>query len=103
MTHRIPKIEVYEVSEHELRRLEDGGSSAAQDLAWSTTGISTLVTLVVALAGGTFNPNWRMGLIGAAVCSLIVAVVFGLRWLSSRNTVQDVVDEIRSRRVDPEG
>jgi hypothetical protein len=102
VTYRIPRIEVYQVTDDELSRIEEGSGRVAQDLSFALASGSIFVTLLVALLTGTFAPRTSAGLaIGALVFGL-VAIYTGTRWWRERRKAPDVIAAIRRRKVDPQ-
>jgi len=102
VTHRIPRIEVYQVTDDELCRIEEGGSQVAQDLAFALAAASVAVSLAIALLTGTFTP--RVGtILGISAGVLgVTALYTGIRWRRHRLAAPNVISNIRSRRVNPE-
>lgn len=102
VTHRIPRIEVYQVTDDELTRIEDASNQVAQDLSFALAGASVCASFVIGLVTGSFSPRTGVTLTVAAVLSGLVALYTGIRWLTHRNRAPDAIQRIRSRRVDPE-
>lgn len=50
ITHRIPRIEVYQVTDDELRRIEDGFGQVGQDLTFAVAALSFCIAFVIVLA-----------------------------------------------------
>jgi hypothetical protein len=102
VTHRIPRIEVYQVTDDELRRIEDDWNQIAQDLSFALACCSFCVGIVVGLLTGEFGSTTGTVLIAAAIIFGLVAVYTGVRWWRHRNAASNVIAQIRSRRIDPE-
>jgi hypothetical protein len=101
VTYRIPRIEVYQVTDDELRRLEEGCAHVGQDLTFAVASASFFVAFVIALLSGTFSDAVRDLLIALAAISAIVAIYTGVRWARTRGTTPRVIAEIRSRKAEP--
>ncbi len=102
VTHRIPRIEVYRVTEHELDSIEQGAINVAQDLTFAVAsfscGVSFLIALLVgALSQAVFTVFWII-----VILSGVVFLYTGIRWLRARKTAPTVIGRIRSRRVEPD-
>ena len=102
ITHTIPRIEVFQVTDDELERIEEGANQIAQDFTFMLTGSSICVSLLVALGTGTFDSTMGLTLRAAVGVSGICAIYTGCRWYRNRKTALSVIQKIRSRRVDPE-
>jgi len=102
VTYRIPRFEVYWVSEDEIARIEEGSNQVAQDLAFALSCGSLCVAFVIALLTGTFRPGVGATLTIAAAVSGVAAAYTGARWWLRHRKAPSVIDSIRSRRVDPE-
>ena len=102
VTYRIPRIEVYQVTDDELSRLEQESKQVAHDLTFALASGSVVVTLVVALLTGTFNGNVGATLAIAALVFAIVATYTGVRWLRGRGKASNVITSIRRRKIDPQ-
>jgi len=102
VTHRIPRIEVYQVTDDELRRIEDGSNQVAQDLAFALACSSFCIAFIIALTTGTFNSSAGVTLTIAALIFGLAAIYTGTRWWRHRSSAPNVIASIRRRRVDPE-
>ena len=102
VTHTIPLIEVYQVTDDELKRIEEGSGQVAQDFAFMLACSSLCIAFLIALGTGTFNPNIGLTFRVAAGVSGLSAIYTGCRWFRNRKTAPNVINSIRSRRVDPE-
>lgn len=103
VTHIIPRIEVYQITDDELKRIEEGFNHTNQDFTFMLTSFSLAVALVIALLTGTFESTTELTFkAGIGVC-IVTSMYTGWRWYSHRQTATTVISNIRSRRVDPEG
>lgn len=102
VTYRIPRIEVHQVTEDELCRIEEGAGQVAQDLAFALSSVSVCISLVVGLLTGDFST--KTGAILGAVAGVfgMTALYTGIRWLRGRKAAPDVIAKIRSRKRNPE-
>ena len=102
VTHRIPRIEVYQVTDDELRRIEDASNQIAQDLSFALACGSSCGGIVVGLFTGEFGDTAGTILTAAAIILGLAAAYTGVRWLRHRGAASNVIRQIRSRRIDPE-
>lgn len=102
ITHTIPRIEVFQVTDDELKRIEEGANQIAQDFTFMLTCSSICISFLIALGTGTFDSTMGLTLRAAVGVSGICAVYTGFRWFRNRKTALSVINNIRSRRVDPE-
>jgi hypothetical protein len=102
VTYRIPRIEVYQVTDDELARIEEGSGRVAQDLSFALAAGSIFGTLVVALLTGTFKPSIGAALTIAALVFGLAAIYTGARWWRERERAPNVIAAIRRRKVDPQ-
>ena len=102
ITHTIPRIEVYQVTEDELQRIEDGTSQVAQDFAVMLTSISACIAFLIALGTGTFDATRGLSFRAAIGVFGVTAIYTGWKWLRHRKTAANVIKKIHSRKEDPE-
>jgi len=102
VTYRIPQIEVYQVTDDELKRLEDGCTQVGQDFSFSVACFSFFVAFLIALLSATFESVVRVIFIALDIIFGLAGAYTGLRWWLSRKRAPDVITKIRSRRVEPE-
>lgn len=102
VTHAIPHIEVYQVTDDELDRIEESSSQESQDFAFMLTSISLGIAFLIALMTATFEETIKLIFIAAVGVCAVSAVYTGLKWIRNRKKVSNVIDKIRSRRIDPE-
>ncbi len=100
--HPPPEIEMYIVTEDELKRIEEQFGQTGQSFAWMLTGIGTGVSALAALATGSFDDIWKYVFVGIfAVCLAGSAYMFH-GWRRHRRIAPRAIAEIRARRSDPE-
>lgn len=90
-------VNIYEVTENELSALENGGQSTLMfEIAISLLSIA--ITCIVALLTSTFgNDTIKNAFLFAAIaCALVGVVLIILGW-KGRQSVSDVVKQIKSR------
>jgi hypothetical protein len=102
VTYRIPRIEVYQVTDDELRRIEEGFNQVGQDLTFAVASLSFCIAFAIALA--TASPPNRLFIIFLILVILfsLVALYTGMRWWRARKAAPAVIATIRSRRVEPQ-
>lgn len=102
ITHRIPAIEVYHITEDELDRIEEACGQIGQDLTFGLTLLAFSVSFLIALFTATFSEANRTVFIVLAAASGVAALYFLSRWWRVRKTVPSAIARIRSRRTQPE-
>lgn len=102
VVHGIPRIEVFQVSDHELDRIEEYGKHLADEYAFMLSAGSICVTLLVAVGTAKFGPVGKAVVMLSIATTAIATLVLGIRWFRNRSNVSDVIDQIRARRVDPQ-
>ena len=80
VTYKIPKLETYEVADHELERIEESCSSVSQDLTFAVASLSICLTLLAALLSATFTETAQTLFLVIAVVSAFVSIYTGARW-----------------------
>jgi hypothetical protein len=70
IAYRIPRIEVYQVTDDELNRIEEGYAQVGQDLTFATTSLSLGLAPVIAILTANFSEKARL---------LLIAIVAILR------------------------
>ena len=101
VSYNIPRIEVYQVTDDELVRIEEAAAKVGNEFALMLTAISITTSLLIALSQGEFQRDFEVWMKAAAVVSGIVSVYAGTRWLLHRSAVSKVLAQIRSRRTEP--
>ena len=61
VTYRIPRIEVYQVTDDEMRRIEDGCNLVGQDLTFAVASLSVGASFLVALLTATLGQIAQIG------------------------------------------
>ena len=102
VTYRIPRIEVYQVTDDELRRIEDGYGQVDQDLTFAVTSLSFCIAFAIALATASFSDRLLIIFSLLVVVFAFVALYTGLRWWRARQAAPIVIATIRSRKVEPQ-
>lgn len=102
VTHRIPRIEVYQVTDDELKRIEDGAGQVSQDLTFAVAALSFCVAFAIALATAKFSDRLFNIFLLFVVVSALVAIYTGIRWWRARKAAPTVIATIRSRKVEPQ-
>lgn len=102
VTYRIPRIEVYQVTDDEIRRIEDGCSNVGQDLTFAVASLSICASFSVALLTATLTQAVRAFFIGIVIISAVVCVYTGSKWWQTRKATPDTIAKIRSRKTEPQ-
>ena len=102
MTYRIPRIEVYQVTDDELRRIEYGFGQVGQDPTFAVASLSSSVAFAIALATAGLSERLFIVFLSLVVIAAIVAVYTGVRWWRARKAAPAVIAAIRSRKVEPQ-
>lgn len=102
VTYRIPKIEVYHVTDDEIRRIEEGYGQVGQDLTFAVAVLSCCIAFAIALATATFSDRLWLIFIVLIIVSGLVALYTGVRWWRARAVAPTVIATIRSRKVEPQ-
>jgi hypothetical protein len=102
ITYRIPRIEVYQVTDDELCRIEEGCGRVSQDFAFATTFLSFAVAFFIALLTATYSDKLRTIFIAITVICAVGSLYTGIRWWMNKTRVPDVIAKIRSRRTEPQ-
>ena len=102
VTYKIPRIEVYQVTDDELNRIEEGYAQVGQDLTFATASLSAGLTLLIALLTAHFSEGLRDFFIAVVVICTFVCVYTGARFLRARAKAPGVIAKIRSRKTDPD-
>lgn len=102
VTYKIPRIEVYQVTDDELCRIEEGCGQVNQDLTFAISFLSFGVAFLIALLTATFSESARtLFVILTCICA-VGALYTGLRWWRQRKAVPNVILKIRSRKTEPQ-
>ncbi len=102
ITYRIPRIEVYQVTEDELGRIEEGFGQVGQDYTFAVASLSCCIAFAIALATASLPAQLFIIFLSLVVISALVALYTGVRWWRVRKTAPAVIATIRSRKVEPQ-
>jgi len=102
VTYRIPRIEVYQVTDDELGRIEEGCSQVGQDLTFAVAFLSFAIAFFITLLTGTLSDLKRGIFIVTVVVCAVVSLYTGMRWMRARKRAPNVIANIRSRKDNPE-
>ena len=100
VTYRIPKIEVYQVTDDELQRIEAGCANIGQDLTFAVASLSIFVSFLVARLTGILAPTTQLIFVSIEIISGLVSIYTGWRWWHARRATPGTISKIRSRRTD---
>ena len=101
VSHNIPIIEVYQVTDDELSRMEEAATNVGNEFAIMLVAISITITLLISLMQGKFEPDVEIFFIVAVVISTLTAIIMGIQWYRHRSSVSKIISQIRSRRTEP--
>lgn len=101
-TYKIPPLEIYEVTNDQLDRIEESCQSLSQDLTFAIASLSIFASFAIALASADPSGTVRFVFIVVAVVSLAMSVYTGCRWFRRKKTSPGIIAKIRSRKLDPE-
>ncbi len=102
VTYRIPRIEVYQVTDDELKRMEEGCSQVSQDLTFAVAFISFSIAFLITLFTAKLSELQQLIFTLISVVCGIVSFYTGLKWLRTRKTMPNVIANIRSRKDTPD-
>lgn len=102
VTYRIPRIEVYQVTDDELRRIEDGFGQVGQDLTFAVASLSVCIAFAITLVTATLSEKLFAIFLSLVVIAALVALYTGARWWRTKRAAPTVIATIRSRKVEPE-
>jgi hypothetical protein len=102
VTYKIPRIEVYQLTDDELSRIEEGCGQVAQDLTFATTLLSFGGAFLIALLTATFSEKLRTIFIAVVIICGLGFLYTAIRWWQKRKVVPNVIAKIRSRKIEPE-
>ena len=101
VSYNIPRIEVYQVTEDELKRIEEGSSQVSQDFTFMLTSFSICVSFVIALLTGHFESRAELTLKSCIGVFGLSSLYTGWRWFRNRKVAPNVIGNIRIRKVEP--
>ena len=101
-TYKIPTIEIYEVTEDQLDLIDKSCRSLSQDLSFAIASLSICASFVIALFSASPSATVRYVYVVVVVVSFGFSLYTGYRWLRLRRTSPEIIQKIRSRKMDPE-
>jgi hypothetical protein len=102
VTYRIPRIEVYQITDDELCRIEEGCGRVSQDFAFAMSFLSFGVAFFIALKTATFSETLRTIFVIIVTGCGIGFLYTGVRWWMQRRKMPDVMTKIRDRKTEPQ-
>lgn len=99
ITYRIPRIEVYQVTDDELRRIEDGYGQVGQDLTFAVTSLSFCIAFTIALVTASFPERLFIIFLSLVAVFALVAIYTGIRWWRARKAAPTVITTIQIGRA----
>jgi threonine/homoserine/homoserine lactone efflux protein len=95
-------MEVYQVSDQELKQIEETYGHVGQDLTFAIAFFSFGLAFLIALLTATLSEFHRLIFINVVIICGVVFLYTGIRWWRTRKTVPNVIANIRSRKPNPE-
>ena len=102
VSYNIPRIEVYQVADDELNRIEEAATNVGNEFATMLASISIMFSLLIALTQGTFETEVDILIKAAVAVSALVSLYMGIKWGRHRSSVSRILSHIRSRRTEPD-
>lgn len=104
VTYSIPRIriEVYQLTDDELSRIEEGYGQVGQDLTFAVTSLSFCIAFIIALITASFSERLFIIFLSLVVVFALVALYTGIRWWRARKAAPTVIATVRSRKVEPQ-
>jgi Flp pilus assembly protein TadB len=102
VTYRIPRIEVYQVTDDELTRIEEASGHVDQDFTFAVAFLSFAIAFAITLVTATLSDLIRSIFILVIIICTIVFLYTGTRWWRTRKSAPKVIASIRSRKENPE-
>ena len=102
VSHNIPIIEVYQVTDDELSRMEEAATNVGNEFAIMLAAISITISFLISLMQGKFEPDVEIFFKVAVVISALAAIIMGIQWYRHRSSVSKIFSKIRSRRTEPD-
>ena len=101
-TYKIPPIEIYEVTGDQLDLIEESSRSVGQDFTFAISSLSIFIAFVVALSSANPSNIVRTIYFVIAAVSFAVCLYTGIKWMRARRKTPNVIEKIRSRKMDPQ-
>ena len=100
ITHKIPRIEIFEVADFELDQIDGSCRLPERYLAFCTGSLASFVSLAIAWASES-DQTARIIFATLAIAAGALSLFSGIMWFRLRKSRAKVVQKIRDRRVDP--
>ena len=101
ITHKIPKLEFFEVAEFELDQIDSACRLPERYLVLLSISVTSLIALGIAWASGAGSETY-LAIFGVlAIVASVLTIFAFVKWLQTRNVRIDAVKRIRDRKVDP--
>lgn len=102
--HRLPHVEIYEVTGDELDNIEREAATIGTDLQFALVLLSAALSFTATLVLTTIPSQRRFeSFLIITVIAYILGLSFGIRWLRQREPFKECLRKIRDRRVGPIG
>jgi hypothetical protein len=100
--YRIPPMEVYQVSDQELKQIEETHGHVGQDLTFAIAFFSFGLAFLIALLTASLSDSQHLIFMNVVIICGVVSLYTGIRWWRARKKVPNVIANIRSRKPNPE-
>lgn len=101
VSYNIPKIEVYQVTDDELCRIEEASKSTSNTFSVFLSSISIFFSLLIALVKGEFQYNTENIITYATIGFCVLALIMGISYFHRRSTLPNILKKIRKRKTEP--
>jgi hypothetical protein len=102
VTYKIPRIEVYQITDDEMCRIEESCGKVSQDFTFATNFLSIGIAFYIALKTATFSDTLRVIFTTVIIVCGIGFLYTGARWWLQKGRIPEVISKIRSRKTEPE-
>jgi len=102
VTYKIPRIEVYQVTDDEIKRIEEGMGQVGEDLTFAVASLSFAIAFFITLSTVPLTDLLQTIFIAIVIICVIVFLYTGVRWWRARTTASNVITSIRSRKDNPD-
>lgn len=102
ISYRIPRIEIYHVTDDELQRIEDGFGQVSQDLTFAVASFSFAISFAIAIVTVTLSDRLFAIFLSLLVIFVLVAMYTSVRWWRARKVAPAVIANIRCRKDQPQ-
>jgi hypothetical protein len=101
VTYKIPRIEVYQVTDDELNRVEEQSGQVGQDLTFAVASGSVGLSFLITVLTGQLSTGLTVAFISVVFACGFTFIYTGFRWWRTRGMLAKVLAKIRSRKSEP--